>query len=199
MRNELLTRQSKCEIMKVQCFTTVHLALMNMLGVFLGSPAELNASTALQPSPLNKVAAFCCRDSDFDLSDFKVSVSAVQLTALTSDSVNRDNRCSLNGAVIREVGILSPCGEFGEHIRELVGQSTPALSGEFQKPNPHHSENNDGVAAPSTDYGVKLPVRHKGLSRVGDNALGSAGTRHTRTSLKRTGKAIAFTTGTSSN
>jgi hypothetical protein len=99
-----------------------------------------NSVAALQPSPLNKAAAFCCRDSSLTSNGFKVSVSAVQLTALTSDSVNRDN------------------------------------------------PERDGVAAPSTDYGLKLPVGHEGLSRVGDNALGSVETKHTRTIPQGLGK-----------
>lgn len=35
----------------------------------------------------------------------------------------------------------------------------------------HDNPARDGVAAPSTDYGLKLPVGHEGLSRVGDKSL----------------------------
>ncbi len=157
-----------------------------------------NTDTSLGAG-LNTLRPFCCRDSSLASSGFKCSVSAVQLTALTSDSVNRDNRCSLIDGLRGEVWKTHRLTR--QHDGEARYKNRRASAcGEIAGSNPveaRQSENSDGVAAPSTDYGLKLPVGHEGLSRVGDNKLGSKSTSHTRTGLERAGKAIAFTKSTS--
>jgi hypothetical protein len=158
--------------MTLQCHRIVQQFLKICSSSFQASGQ--NMPVTLPPLPLNKGAAFCCRDSSLTSSGFKCSVSAVQLTALTSDSVNRDNRCSLVS------------------VRCLRPEQPPLGVSVLSWPNgvwnaAQTPENNDGVAAPSTDYGLKLPVGHEGLG-VGDNKLGSEGTERTRTIPKGLGK-----------
>lgn len=158
------------------CYSVCSHAILNLSRQLSKLNVALpNKLTAYSPLPLNKATAFCCRDSSLTSSDFKCSVSAVQLTALTSDSVNRDNRCYLV-----PVWCLRP--EQPPLVVSVLSWPTGVWNA-IQAP-----DNNDGVAAPSTDYGLKLPVGHEGLSRVGDNALGSGRTEHTRTIPKGLGK-----------